>query len=171
MKIVSVSPVAVIGVVAATAAVQAVAITLDLNTIILAVIGLIGTSVTGFLALRVAALGAESKKIHVAVNSGKTEMQNKIDELHKLVLEQSGIIKTLEEKGRGAELAKALASVPPVVVMSTMPPPAPVAAHSPARPEPSGKLENAIVELTAAAKDTVESAEKTVDHAAKIPKP
>lgn len=186
MKIVSVSPVAIVAVVAATAAVQAVAVTLDLNTIILAVIGLVGTSVTGFLALRVAALGAESKKIHVAVNSGKTSLENEIKELRRVVTEQMGVIKTLEEKGRGAELAKAIASVPPVVVMpvgqavpaiaavpaqatpvmGTWGGAAPAAAKVEASDSHATPLETAIVDLTEAAKDTVEAAGETLDKTA-----
>lgn len=147
------TPVQIVFVAAATT------VTLDMNTIILAVIGLMGTTVTGLLALRMATLAAEQKQIHAAVNSGKTAMENQIAGLNKTVLELSGTIKTLEENKRGAELAKAIASVP--VVMTA---PAPVAGKG-----NPGKLVDAIEELTEAAEETVEAAEKTVGHAEKFP--
>lgn len=152
----------------------ATTVTLDMNTIILAVIGLLGTTVTGFLALRMATIAADARenkvatvkaadsieKIHVAVNSGKTAMENQIAGLNKTVLDLSGTIKTLEENKRGSELAKAVASVPASVAAA----PAPVGKGKP------GKLGDAIADVVEAAEETVVAAEKTVEHAEKVPR-
>lgn len=171
-------PVRIAVVSAATTTAVATTVTLDMNTIILAVISLIGTSVTGFLALRMASLAGDAKetklatataaeeigKIHVAVNSERTVMLDKVDKLTKHVQDLMKQIATLEENKRGAELAKAIASVPPVVVM-----PAAQAGLASLPSADHSTLKGAIVDLTEAAKDTVVAADKTVDLADKVP--
>lgn len=138
-------------------AAAATTVTLDANTIILAVIGLLSTCVTGFLALRQATMAAEQKQIHLAVNSSKTALETKLDDFVKQNVELAKKVAELEENKRGNELAKAVASVPS----------SPVVTQSDAR---KGKLGDAIEELTEAAEETVEAAEKTVEHAAKVPR-
>lgn len=95
----------------------ATTVTLDVNTIILAVIGLVPAICTGLVTIWLAKIAAVQKEIHVAVNSGKTAMENQIAGLNRTVLELSGTIKTLEENKRGAELAMALATIPPAAVL------------------------------------------------------
>lgn len=151
-----------------TVAASATAVTLDVNTIILAVINLVGVTITGILALRM-------KEVHVAVNSSKTVLENKLDDFYKRNVELAKKVAELEENKRGAELAKATAAAPPGLVvmpsMAAVPVPVPVAAAEPLKAPPAGRLDDAIAELTDAAEETVEAAEKTVDQAAKIRKP
>lgn len=165
----------VIGAVAQAAA-AITAVTLDLNTIILAVIGLIGTTVTSVVALRM-------KEIHTAVNSSKTILDNKLDVLHAQNAEWVKKVSILEEKLRGVELAKAVASAPPgMVVLPAVA--APVVIQAPAAmatpvPLPEAtktiaaiasavevaasaptRMGDAIVELKAAAEETSVAAEE-----------
>lgn len=184
---------------ASVAAVQAAAVALDLNTIIMAVIGLMGS----YLTMRVATLAAAAKEqkaaqdvaaasmreIHTAVNSGKTILENKLDALTSQNAELVKKVAILEENKRGAELAKAVASAPPgMVVLPAVSPvspvviqaaPAAVAAPTPA-PEATQQIAaiasavevaasaptrmgEAIVELKAAAEETSIAADKTVE--------
>lgn len=165
-------------VVTAQMAAAATAVTFDMNTIVLAVIGLIGTTITGVLALRM-------KEVHVAVNSSKTILENKVDDLIKRNMELTKQLATLEENKRGAELAKAVSDVKPVVVtpaavmvgaplpiapVPAAPPPEPVTVATTITPAPgTSPLKEAIDDLTEAAKDTVTAADKTVEMVVKVP--
>lgn len=172
------------------AATAASTVTLDANTIILAVIGLIGTCVTGFLALRMASLAAEAKtsqeslkEIHIAVNSAKSVLETKVDDLIKQNVDLTKKVATLEENKRGSELAKAVSEVKPVVVTPVALAPASVPASAPAPVTiattvtpvpaspagPTSPLKEAIKDLTEAAKDTVTAADKTVEMVVKVP--
>lgn len=163
-------------VVGTTVIAQATAVTLDLNTIILAIIGLLGTSVTGYLALRMAALAADAKEskeslkeVHVAVNSAKSVLETKVDDLIKQNVELAKENATLQENKRAAELAKAVASAPPglvvmpaVVSPTVVPVVAPVVIESAVTPAPSSptRMGEAITELKAAAAETSVAAEE-----------
>lgn len=167
----------VISILALAAAEQTIA--LNVNTILLAVIGLASAWIT----YRTAAISAlqklnaeELKTMHVAVNSGKTTMENELRDLRKFVAEQTGTIMALEENKRGAELARAVASAPPMMMVPSAPAlvavaPATARSSNPARATHagSGVLEHAITELTNAAQDTVVAADKTVELAEQVP--
>lgn len=159
-------------------------VTLDANTIILGIIGLIPAILTALIAMRQKEQKDSLAEVHTAVNSSKTVLENKVDDLIKQNVALTKTVATLEENKRGSEMAKAVATVPPVMVMPVAPP-HPVmgtwgsASATPAKaesPDSSGTpLENAISDLTEAAKETVEAADETLDKTAvlkdKVPKP
>lgn len=187
MKMYSIAPGLAI---ASVAAVEVMAVALDLNTIIMAVIGLMGS----YLTMRVATLAAAAKEqktaqdvaaasmreIHTAVNSGKTILENKLDDFMKQNVELAKKVSSLEAELRGAELAKAIASVPSgMVVLPAVAPvsiqaaPAPALVATPTIAAIASAVEvaasaptrigEAITELKAAAEETSVAADKTVD--------
>lgn len=174
---------------------QASTVTLDANTIILAVISLIGTTVTGYLALRMASLAQNAKEakeslkeVHTAVNSAKSLLESKLEDVTKKNLELEKRIATTDEARRGAEMAKAVSEVKPVLVTPAIvaspaimaSPAVAVAAPTPITPviteskatAPAGApldpspLKQAITDLTEAAKDTVKAADNTLQKVA-----
>lgn len=168
---------------AAYLAEAATTFTLDINTIVLGVIGLIPAILTALIAMRQKEQKDSLAEVHTAVNSSKTVLENKVDDLIKQNVALTKTVATLEENKRGTEMAKAVATVPPVVVMPVGQPQAvPMmgtwggapAAKAAASDSSGTPLENAISDLTEAAKDTVEAADETLDKTAvlkdKVPK-
>lgn len=135
-------------------------VTLDANTIIIGLIGLVPAILTAFIALRQKEQKDSLREIHTAVNSGRTTLENKIDSLIEKNEELTKKVATLEENKRGAELAKAVSEVKPVMVATTV---------TPASSGAATPLKEAIADLTEAAKDTSVAADKTVEMVVKVP--
>jgi glucose uptake protein GlcU len=83
----------------------AAAVATDWNPILMALVGILGLAVPSIIGIFMAKINAESKrqtdeltKIHVAVNSSKTALDNKISDLTAQVLEISKANATLVQK-------------------------------------------------------------------------